>query len=60
MFTCISLASSYVIFGLGLTLGIKIAEDESGEVFKKTMNSVKESVIWPKEIYNRLKEKGII
>jgi len=53
MFTgLVTLVSIYFTIGLG----VKIALDETGKVSEKTIELIKGSVIWPKEIYNKFKK----
>jgi len=53
MFTgLITIASMYLTIGIG----VKIAKDDSGETTNEVIKLIKESVSWPKEVYNKFKK----
>jgi len=53
MFTgLVTLVSIYFTIGLG----VKIAQDDSGEVSEKVIELIKNSAAWPKEVYDKFKK----
>ncbi len=54
MFTSlVTLASMYFTIGIG----VKIAKDDTGEVAGEVVRIIKETAVWPKEIYNKFKKE---
>ena len=53
MFTgLVTVVASYMTIGLSF----KIYNDDSNETGEKVMSLIKESVSWPKELYNKIKK----
>jgi hypothetical protein len=54
MFTgIVTLASMYFTIGIG----VKIAKDDTGTVAGEVIKLIKETSVWPKEIYDKFNKK---